>query len=289
MRTTEQMMDLILSAARLDECIRAVILNGSRANPNAPKDILQDFDVIYIVADAQPYNHNWDWLAQFGERAILQMPDEMGGKTPDPRKVVYLMQFTDGNRIDLTIETLARWQEDGPSSLSVVLLDKDGVLADMPPASEQDYWVKPPTEAQFRDCVNEFWWVLPYVARGIWRGEVTYAHAMLDEVCRGEELLQMLAWDVGTRHAFRVNVGKAGKWLEKYMTVDEWRMLLATYAGADSDGMWASVLEMAKLFSRAARRVGDAFGYAYPDEDEECVLSLIERIRRTPPGASDLA
>ena len=288
MRSPQQMMELIVDTARADERIRAVILNGSRADPHAPKDILQDFDVIYIVTDAQPYNHNWEWLAQFGERAVLQMPDEMGGKTPDPRKVVYLMQFTDGNRIDLTIETIARWQADGPDSLTVALLDKDGVLADMPPASEQDYWVKPPTEAQFRDCCNEFWWVLPYVARGIWRGEVTYAHAMLDEVCR-EELLQMLAWDVGTRHAFRVNVGKAGKWLQRYLTAEEWQMLMTTYAGADLDGMWESVLVMAELFSRAARRVGDAFGYAYPDEDEERVLHLIERIRRTHAGASNLA
>ena len=97
----------------------------------------------------------------------------------------------------------------------------------------------------------------------------------------------MLAWDVGTRHAFRVNVGKAGKWLQCYLTAEEWQMLMATYAGTDSDGMWASVLVMAKLFSRAARRVGDAFGFAYADEER--VLHLIERIRRTPPGASDLA
>ena len=53
--------------------------------------------------------------------------------------------------------------------------------------------------------------------------------------------------------------------------------------------MWESVLVMAELFSRAARRVGDAFGYAYPDEDEERELHLIERIRRTPTGSSNLA
>ena len=288
MRTTEQMMHLILSIARADESIRAVVLNGSRANPNAPRDILQDFDVVYIVTDAQPYNHNWTWLAQFGERAILQMPDEMGDDVPDPRKVVYLMQFTDGNRIDLSIATLERWREEGSDSLTVTLLDKDGILGSIPAPTEADYWVSLPTEAQYRDCCNEFWWVLPYVARGLWRGEITYAQAMFNEVCR-EELLRMLAWEVGARHAFEVNVGKAGKWLQRYLTAEDWQALLATYAGGEVAEIWAAVMSMEALFGRVGRQVGERFGYAYPQEDEKRVLALVDRIHRTTPGADDLA
>jgi len=39
MRTEQEMMDLILSAVRADERIRAVLLVGSRANSAAPKDM----------------------------------------------------------------------------------------------------------------------------------------------------------------------------------------------------------------------------------------------------------
>ncbi len=46
------MFDLILDTARADERIRAVILNGSRANPNAPRDPFQDFDIVYLVTDS---------------------------------------------------------------------------------------------------------------------------------------------------------------------------------------------------------------------------------------------
>ena len=288
MRSEAEMLDLILGVAKADERIRAVVLNGSRANPNAPKDILQDFDVVYIVTDAQPFNHNWTWLAQFGERAILQMPDGMGGQAPDPRKVVYLMQFTDGNRIDLSIATLERWREEGSDSLTIVLLDKDGIFEGMPVPGEADYWAKPPTDAQYRDCCNEFWWVLVYAARGLWRGEVTYAHAMLDEVSR-EEMLRMLGWEVGSRHAFEVNVGKAGKWLQRYLTANDWQALIATYACGDVKEIWAAVMSMEALFGSVGRQVGERFGYAYPHEDEQRVLALVDRIHRTPPGAGDLA
>lgn len=39
MRSEQEMFDLILNTARDDERIRAVYMNGSRTNPNAPKDI----------------------------------------------------------------------------------------------------------------------------------------------------------------------------------------------------------------------------------------------------------
>ena len=38
MRSEKEMYDLILGFARSDERVRGVILNGSRANPNAPRD-----------------------------------------------------------------------------------------------------------------------------------------------------------------------------------------------------------------------------------------------------------
>lgn len=44
-RTPNEMIELIVSIARDDEDIRAVLMTGSRANPDCPVDIYQDFDV----------------------------------------------------------------------------------------------------------------------------------------------------------------------------------------------------------------------------------------------------
>lgn len=41
MRTEKEMYDLIINTAKEDERIRAVYMNGSRTNVNAPKDIFQ--------------------------------------------------------------------------------------------------------------------------------------------------------------------------------------------------------------------------------------------------------
>ena len=51
MRTEKEMMELILRTAEEDARIRAVYMNGSRTNPNAPKDIFQDYDIVYVVEE----------------------------------------------------------------------------------------------------------------------------------------------------------------------------------------------------------------------------------------------
>ena len=109
MRSEKEMMVLILNTAKNDERIRAVIMNGSRVNPNVSRDIFQDFDVIYVVSDISPYINNTAWIKQFGDLMILQMPDLMGNNPPEKDEVfTYLMQFKDGNRIDLKIFPITR-------------------------------------------------------------------------------------------------------------------------------------------------------------------------------------
>ena len=70
MRSEEEMMNLILQVAKDDERVRAVYLNGSRTNPNAPKDCFQDYDVVYVVTDTKPYYENHDWINHFGTGII---------------------------------------------------------------------------------------------------------------------------------------------------------------------------------------------------------------------------
>lgn len=39
-RTEQEMMELIIHTAKEEPRIRAAVLSGSRANPNAPKDLI---------------------------------------------------------------------------------------------------------------------------------------------------------------------------------------------------------------------------------------------------------
>ena len=45
MRTEQEMYTMIIDTAKADDRILAVYMNGSRVNPEAERDIFQDYDI----------------------------------------------------------------------------------------------------------------------------------------------------------------------------------------------------------------------------------------------------
>lgn len=289
MRTTEQMMDIILHVANQDERVRAVCMNGSRTNPNAPADPFQDYDIVYLVTELDSFVRNPGWVDVFGERIIMQTPEKMAMFPPGlGGRFSYLMLFQDGNRIDLTLvpthEQEKYLQED---KLTVVLLDKDRSLPQLPPPSDEDYRVKPPSREFFADCCNEFWWVSTYVAKGLWRQEMLYAQDHLHQVVR-PMLMIMLEWQAGIRTDFLISIGKNGKYLEKYMSKQSWDELMSTYAFGNEEETWNALFTMCRLFRDSALFVSDHFGFEYPERDDRLVTAYLERVRKLPPDAVEI-
>ena len=287
MRSEEEMMDLILNTAKEDERIRAVILNGSRTNPNARPDIFQDFDVVYLVTDPQPYILNLEWIERFGEMMILQMPDTFDFPGGPYERFTYLMQFADGNRIDLSIDPIDKLDEMERDSLSILLLDKDGIVQPFGAPSEADYLPQRPDEFIFANRCNEFWWVSTYVAKGLWRDEILYAREMLDRYVRGE-LMCILQWYIGCKTDFRVNPGKLGKHYREYLSADEWEQLMRTYADADYEKTWQAHFEMCDLFGTLARSVAAQLGFSYNTDEESKVLAHLHHVHQLPKDAKSM-
>jgi len=287
MRNEQEMFDLILSYARQDENVRVVVLNGSRANPSVKKDLFQDYDIAYFVEDMRPLIRNRELIEYFGELMILQLPDEMGaGMPPASSRYGYLMQFTDGNRIDLSICALDSLEASvSGDSLTVILLDKDDRVQDLPASSDRDYHPKKPTQKMFEDCCNEFWWLTPYVAKGLWRRELIYSRYTLDCLVRGE-LMKMLEWVFGIRTGFTRSMGKQGKFLKEDLESSDWTMLEGTYPDANFENMWEALFRMGSLFRRSAGFVGDTYGFDYPFQEDQNVTEFLNLIRALPEDAA---
>jgi len=288
MRSEREMHDLILGIARADDRIRVVLQTGSRVNPNAPSDPFRDFDIIYLVTDLAPFVRNSQWIRAFGEIMILQTPDDMVDPPPEQTAgYAYLIQFMDGNRIDLGIFPLSHLSEVRKDSLTVLLLDKDGTVDPFPPPDERSYLPTRPSLRQFADCCNEFWWVCPYIAKGLWRGQWIYAKHMLDVVLR-RQLIEMLTWYVGVGTHFTRNVGLFGKNLDRYLEPELARLLGETYTDAAPENMWSALLAMGRLFRQTALVIGQRFDYAYPLEEDRRVTAHLEHVRRLPHDAETI-
>ncbi|WP_028596549.1 aminoglycoside 6-adenylyltransferase [Paenibacillus assamensis] len=292
MRSEQEMFDLILGVANKDERIRAVYMNGSRTNPNAPKDIFQDYDIVYVVTETESFLRDEKWIDVFGERLMMQEPDKndqaVGIETHYERTYIYLMLFTDGNRIDLRLQTkgamLDTYLED---SLTVPLLDKDSILPPIAPPIDSSYYVKQPTEAEFMNCCNEFWWCQQNVAKGIWRDELSYAKHMYELTSRAP-LDEMVSWWIGMKYDFKVSTGKMGKYFNMYLPTEYWEMYTATYSNANYEQMWDSIFVTCELFRTLAQEVAAAFSYTYRLEDDTNMTAYLTRMRDLPEAAQEI-
>ncbi len=287
MRSEKNIVDLLLSTAKDDQRIRAVVLSGSRADPGIPKDPFQDFDIVYLVTDPAPFSRNFDWIKRFGELMILQTPEDMGDPPGEnDGSYSYLMQFQDGNRIDLGIVPIAGKDKVLADDPHRVLLDKDGVFADAAKPAAPG-WQRPPTARQFDDCCNEFWWVCSYAAKGLWRDEPAYAKRMMEAHVR-DQLIRMLGWHVGIKSGFTKNPGKFGRFLEKHLDPGLWDSLMKTYVGVDDESVWQALFRMTELFRQAANEVADRLGYQYPKGDDERVSAHLRHVKGLPGDAKEI-
>jgi aminoglycoside 6-adenylyltransferase len=270
MRSEEEVITLILDVAKADKRIRVVLLNGSRANPDIKKDKFQDFDIVYIVNEINTFLTDPAWIDIFGERLILQMPDDMTFKNEKsgPSSFVYLMLFKDRNRIDLTLLSIDQLENKfEQDSLALLLLDKDGLFPKIPASSDTDYHIERPTEKMFTDCCNEFWWVSTYVAKGLWREEIIYAKDMLEIPVR-EMFLKMIEWYIGTETGFSVSFGKSGKNMKSYLSPALYNKILLTYPDADARNIWKSLFIMTDIFRDLANKISGNLCFTYnPKED----------------------
>lgn len=268
MRSEKQIYDMILNFAKADERIRMVTLEGSRTNRNIPPDDFQDFDITFFVTDMQSFTANDAWLDVFGERLILQKPEDMELFPAEEKGFSYLMLFSDDIKLDLTLlpvdltEEYFTWDK-----LVKLLLDKDNRIEQPPVPTDIEYHIRRPTARMFDDCCNEFWNTTTYVVKGLCRKEILFAIDHLNEIVR-KELLRMISWQVGIQQGFHFSLGKNYKFLDQYIPEKMWKRLIATYKMDSYAQMWEALEQCMALFREVSAEVARRLGYGYPAYDE---------------------
>lgn len=278
MRSEEEIVAQILHVAITNDKIRAVLLTGSRTDPNATKDRFQDFDIVYIVTQLECFVKDKHWIDAFGERLILQLPEEMTVGEKDNHAFHYLMLFKDGHRIDLTLFPINKLKaEFKRSSSTSVLLDKDNLFKSIPPPSQRDYIIKRPTDKEFSGCCNEFWWVSTYVSKGLFRDEVTYAKEMMDIPVRSM-FFKMIEWYIGVLTDFTVSFGKGGRYMAKYLSPELYSKILSTYPDISTENIWKALFIMTQLFDELAREIAADMDFDYNKDEVINVTTYLKEM-----------
>lgn len=270
MRSYEEMMGLIMDKAVSDERIRAVMMDGSRANARATHDQYSDFDICYVVKDVREFTKDKEWITYFGEILIVQCPDDWYSHPYDYTSrdsFTYLIQFEDGNRIDLTlidkehIDEVAKNKEP-----RIVLLNKDDLKEIQPMGTEEIFHIHKPSQMEYDNVCNEFRWLSLYISKGLCRKEIYYAKYTYDCLVM-PMFMKMLNWKIGTQYDFKVSTGSHSKYLKRYLSEEEMERVHGIFPNGEYEEIWQKLFLMYDYFAENEEEVGKKLGYHY-DKDE---------------------
>ena len=274
MTREEEVIAKLRDWADQDDSIRAVVLVGSRVQPNPYVDMLSDYDIELYVGDIQPFMND-DWLRHFGDVMVRWPLQPMSTFSQD--WLTRLVLFQDGMRIDFQITTMDSIESSAYAEGCKVLIDKDGLTNSLHKPTFSEYLIKKPAREEYESLVNGFLWDTTYVAKNLWRDELYYAKYMLDSVLRFQYLQRMIEWHIGAEHDWSVSTGKRGRFFKRYLDSSTWAELEATFAGAGSN--WQALFNMMSLFRRLAVDVANSLGFEYPVNVDKKVTDYCQKTR----------
>jgi len=188
------------------------------------------------------------------------------------------MLFKDGNRIDLTLFPTENFQTDfNVDSLTIVWLDKDKLFSKTHQPSDKEYHIRKPTEKEFLDTCNEFWWVSTYVAKGLLRNEIIYAKEMLETAVR-PMFMKLIEWKIGAENNFSISSGKAGKLMFRYLTKDFYSKILETYSDYNIEDNWKSLFIMTKLFEKTSNELSIKLKFRHNKAEQQNTINYLRQV-----------
>jgi aminoglycoside 6-adenylyltransferase len=285
MRTKDEMLKLILDVAINDDRIRAVTMEGSRVSKNATHDQYCDFDISYVVNDIRQFTKDNKWVEIFGEILIVQYPMDWYSHPYDydgNDNFAYLIQFKDGNRIDLTLIDIRNIeQQQNYDEPRMVLLNKDNLKELKQVEDESVFYIQKPSGMEYYNTCNEFRWLSIYISKGLCRDELYYAKYAYDVLVM-EMFIKMLNWKIGVDNGFNVTTGNHSKYLKRFLSSEEMEHFQSIFPDGTYEDIWNKLFVMYDYFAELARYVGEALGCSFDAKETEEVRSfLLERQKQS--------
>ncbi len=278
MRNSEEMLQLIMDVAINDERIRAVTMEGSRVSKNATHDQYCDFDISFVVNDIREFTKDHKWIEIFGEILIVQYsmdwyshPYDYAGRD----NFAYLIQFKDGNRIDLTLIDISNIEkEQNYCEPRIVLLNKDNLEELKQVSDESVFNIQKPSQMEYYNTCNEFRWLSLYVSKGLCREELYYAKYAYD-VLMMEMFIKMLNWKIGVENDFQVTTGNHSKYLKRFLPAEEMENFQGVFPNGTYEDIWSKLFVIYDFFAELAKYVGGALGYHFDEKETEEVRAFL--------------
>ena len=289
----EQFIERYVQWAQTDPGTHAAIIIGSRARIDHPADEWSDLDVIVVTSDPQRYLATTDWLENVGNPWLTFIEPTLGGGME--RRVM----FEGGLDVDFALTPVEWCQQAVITGLPPdvadmirrgvrVIVDKDGWAARLLQMPTDVPLVSPPTQAEFLEVVNDFWYHTIWTAKHLRRGELWWAKSCCDDYLK-LRLRRMMEWHTRATKGQSYDTWMRGRFLEEWVDPHARQELGGIFAHYDAEDVWRALLATMNLFRWMAVETAGRLGYPYLKLGDERATEFVKAIYSTRPPDQTIA
>jgi aminoglycoside 6-adenylyltransferase len=305
-RSYELLTERVVGWAQTQHDIRAIIVIGSQARDDRPADEWADLDVIVVTTDPERYLSKTDWLENVGHPWITFLEktgtgDERerrvlfeGGLDVDfaiiPKKRVQqlvqllrirkrlprLLRLIPEEKVQQITQGIAGFSDVARRGMRV-LLDKDEIASHLKQVTAETTAPRPPTENEFLEAINDFWYHAVWTAKKLRRGELWVAKSCCD-IYMKRLLLRMIEWHTRATHGWDHDTWHSGRFLEQWADARVVEGLRVSFARYDRDDVRRALLETMNLFRWLAVETAGQLSYACPTPPDERATELVKAL-----------
>lgn len=279
----EQLIARFVRWAQSEENIRAAVVIGSLVRTDHPADEWADLDVIIVASDPTPYLSSPDWVATLGNPWLTFLEPTADGRNME-RRVLY----EGGLDVDFAmvpLDLVLRLEREGfpPETLdgfrrgARFLVDKDNlkrILALVPSTTPK---TQPPSQTEFNENVNNFWYHAVWTAKHLRRGELWWAKGGSDGHLKSL-LRQMLEWHARALKGPGHDTWLRGRFLEEWADPRAVKELRSCFAHYEREDIWKALLATMDLFRWVAKETAVKSGCAYHTLGDERTTELVRKL-----------
>nr|PZN57937.1 MAG: hypothetical protein DIU68_03190 [Chloroflexota bacterium] len=274
-----QLLNRFVAWAEDKPDVRAALLIGSRARADHPADPWSDIDLVLTVRDVQPYLNNGDWLEEIAPVWTTHVESTLAGVLE--RRVL----FEGGHDFDVVLVTdtqLSRLIQTAEVVDIIrrgirVLIDKDRLMSRITLPLRPRTTYMPPTQAEFLNVVNDFWFHAAWTAKKLRRGELWAAITSCDGYMK-RLLLKMMEWHARAVSSHSYDTWFSGRFVEEWGDSRALAELGDAFAHYNAPDIKRALLASMDLFRWLATETAVQFTYPYPSEGDSEVTRWVQEL-----------
>lgn len=266
-----KIFESVIAWARENKNVIALIQTGSFARNDKYVDEYSDYDLEVIADDVDDLLKDNSWYHQFGKVIVNLNFDE------DIEFPTRLVVYKGGLKIDFTIadknritDMIEKGLDDLYKRGYLVCVDKKFMTDELPKATGKDIDNTIPTEKEYIEICNEFWFEASQIPKYIARREL-WVVKFRDWTMK-KMVLQMLEMKARFNNKDPWYIGLH---MEDWVDKDDWDTLQTLFVNFDQKDSKAGLIKTIEFFRKISQQVAKDGLFEYPKVIDEEVSEYI--------------